>query len=296
MTKPLLTLLALTLGSLIVAGPVSAQLDALTDPLPRALGESADRRLDRMEQSLREMRAILFQGRDTGRPVVVQPAETQGQVSTLDTRIADLQETLKRLNSQIDALATDIAGLRREAATDAATMTSLRQTNTALAARLDGVDKSIAALTKANADRAAADAAAAAEAAQRAQDPMIQYSQGMQLYIDGRYSEAANSFRAFIAAHPNDPNAPQANYQLGEALYKQGGYLDAAQAYIASIAGWPTTVWAPDAMIKLGTSLIELKRNSDACDVLGQFDQHYPNATTALKTQARAARTRARCT
>ncbi|MEI7932075.1 MAG: tol-pal system protein YbgF [Alphaproteobacteria bacterium] len=293
MTKPFLTALALSLASLIAAGPVAAQLDPLTDPLPRALGESNDRRLDRMEQTLREMRTILFQGRDTGRPVVVQPAETQGQVSTLDTRIADLQETLKRLNSQIDSLSTDISALRRDATADAAAMTSLRQTNAALSARLDGIDKSSAALTKANADRAAADAAA--EQA-RAADPLIQYSQGMQLYIDGRYSEAAGAFRGFLAAHPNDPNAAQANYQLGEALFKQADYINAAQAYIASIAGWPTTSWAPDAMIKLGNSLIELKRNPDACDVLGQFDQHYPTATTALKTQARAARTRARCT
>src|SRR3954468_20072886 len=179
MTKPLLTVLALSLASLIAAGPVAAQLDSLTDPLPRTLGESNDRRLDRMEQTSREMRTILFQGRDTGRPVVVQPAETQGQVTTLDTRIVDLQESLKRLNTQIDSLATDIAALRRESVTDAATMTSLRQANAALATRLDGIDKSIGALNKANTDRAAADAASAAEAAQRAQDPLVQYSQGM---------------------------------------------------------------------------------------------------------------------
>jgi tol-pal system protein YbgF len=220
--------------------------------------------------------------------VVVQPAETQGQVSTLDNRVVDLQETLRRINSQLDTLTTDIAAIRRQAAGDAATLRALGQSDAAIATRLDAMDKQIAALTKANADRAAAEAA-------RAADPLVQYSQGMQLYIDGRYSEAANAFRGFLASHPNDPNAPQANYQLGEALYKQNSYNDAALAYIAAVADWPTTVWAPDAMVKLALSLIQLKREPAACDVLSQFDQHYPAASTALKTQARTARTQARC-
>ena len=48
-------------------------------------------------------------------------------------------------------------------------------------------------------------------------------------------------------------------------------------------------------MVKLALSLIQLKREPAACDVLAQFDQHYPTASTALKTQARTARTQARC-
>ena len=288
MTKRILPLFALLAGGLLIAGPVSAQLDPLTDPLPRTLGESADRRLDRVEQTLREMRAILFQGRETGKPVVVQPAETQGQVSTLDNRVVDLQETLRRINSQLDTLSTDIAALRREAATDATTMRNLAQANTALTTRLDGIEKSIAAMAKENADRAATETA-------RAQDPSLQFNAAKQAYIDGQYRQAADGFTAFLAANPDDPRAPEARYQLGEAQYKQAGYNEAAQAYLASIRGWPATVWGPDAVVKLGLSLIELRRNADACDVLAQLDAHYPTATAALKTQARTARTRVRC-
>ncbi len=288
MSKRLLPALALSALGLMMSVPASAQLDPLTDPLPRTLGESADKRLDRVEQSLREMRAILFQGRDTGKPVVVQPAETQGQVSTLDTHVADVQETLRRINSQLDQITTDIASVRRDAAADATTIRTLAQANNALVARVDAMEKALDTLNKDNAARAAADQA-------KAQDPGVQYTAAMQLYIDGQYAPAAAAFQTFLAAHPDDPNAPQARYELAESQYKQASYNDAAQSYLAAIRGWPATVWAPDAVIKLGLSLIELKRNSDACDVLAQLDAHYPTAPAAAKTQARAARTRARC-
>ncbi len=288
MSKRLVTALAFTALGLLVSVPASAQLDPLTDPLPRTLGESADKRLDRVEQTLREMRAILFQGRDTGRPVVVQPAETQGQVSTLDTHVADVQETLRRINGQLDQMATDITAIRRDAAADAMTIRTLAQANNALVARVDAMEKSLDAINKANAARAAAETA-------RAQDPTVQYTAAMQLFIDGQYAPAATAFQAFLAAHPDDPNAPQARYELAESQYKQASYNEAAQSYLAAIRGWPATVWGPDAVVKLGLSLIELKRNPDACDVLAQLDAHYPMAPAAIKTQARTARTRARC-
>ena len=69
-----------------------------------------------VEQTLREMRAILYQGRDTGKAVVVQPAETQGQVESLTNRVGDLEDTLRRVNGQIDQIGVDLAAIRRDSA------------------------------------------------------------------------------------------------------------------------------------------------------------------------------------
>jgi TolA-binding protein len=90
-------LLALVLAAGLAA-PLAAAAQTPLDPL-----DARDaRRLDRMEQVLRELRSIVFQGRDTGRPVVVQPAETDYRLEELNRRVADLEQVLTRLNSQIE--------------------------------------------------------------------------------------------------------------------------------------------------------------------------------------------------
>ena len=61
-------LLALVLAS-------TAAVAVAQTPLPPAdpLDDRSAKRIERMEKVVRELRAIVFQGRDTGKPVVVQP-------------------------------------------------------------------------------------------------------------------------------------------------------------------------------------------------------------------------------
>jgi tol-pal system protein YbgF len=283
MRKPLVPVLLAAL-CLAVAGEAAAQADPLTDPLPRALGQQADRRLDRVEQTLREMRAILFQGRDTGQPVVVQPAGTQEQVELLNTRVSDLEETLRRVNAQIDTLVTDVAAMRRDATRDAAEVRTQAQNTEQILRRLTAIETQLA---------ARAEAQAAAERAIAA-DPVAGLDAAMRLYADGQNRAAAEAFRLWLSANPDHPEAAEANYYMGEALYRQASYTDAALAYIAAIRGYPATNWAPDAMVKLALSLIETG-NPEACGILTDFNTRYPRASAALKAQATQARTWARC-
>ena len=264
--------------SLLAASPAWPQLDPLTDPMPRALGQQADRRLDRVEQTLREMQAILYQGRETGRPVIVQPAETQGQIEVLSRKVDDLEATLRTINSQLEALTADISTIRRDSA-DAAAMQQQRQAaNAALVARIDALEKRL--------DQQAARVAA---------DPTQGFQSAMQAYLDGQSGPAATAFQAWLDANPDAPQAPEARYYLGESLFKQADYQEAAIAYVAAIRGWPATAWAPDATVKLARSLIEIRQTSEACGILADFNSHYPRATPTVKSAAAAARTRARC-
>jgi tol-pal system protein YbgF len=265
-------------ASLLTAAPAMPQADPLTDPLPRALGQQADRRLDRVEQTLREMRAILYQGRDTGRAVVVQPAETQGQIELMTRKVDDLEATLRTINSQLDALSADISTLRRESADAAAVQQQRQAASTALVARIDALEKRL--------DEQAARVVA---------DPVQGFQSAMQAYLDGQNGAAATGFQAWLDANPDAEQAPEARYYLGEALFKQASYDDAAIAYVAAIRGWPTTAWAPDATVKLARSLIEIKKTSEACGILAEFNTRYPRATATVKSAAAAARTRARC-
>jgi tol-pal system protein YbgF len=210
--------------------------------------------------------------------VVVQPAETQGQIELLTRKVDDLEATLRTINSQLDALGADISSLRRESA-DAAAMQQQRQAaSSALVARIDALEKRL--------DEQAARVIA---------DPVQGFQSAMQAYLDGQNAAAATGFQAWLDANPDAEQAPEARYYLGEALFKQAAYDDAAIAYVAAIRGWPATAWAPDATVKLARSLIEIKKTSEACGILSEFNTRYPRATATVKSAAAAARTRARC-
>lgn len=93
-----------------------------------------------MEQVLRELRSIVFQGRDSGKPVVVQPAETDYQLQELTRRIADLEQALTRVNGQLETTNHDLQLAKRDAE-------ALRRDNKALADRLGGMEQRQAAPT-----------------------------------------------------------------------------------------------------------------------------------------------------
>ena len=93
----------LALGLILLAAmPAAAQVPLPTPPQPDPLSARDSRRVNRMEQVMRELRAIVFQGRETGHPVVVQPAETEQQVSDMADRVTSLEQSLTRLNSQLE--------------------------------------------------------------------------------------------------------------------------------------------------------------------------------------------------
>ena len=88
---------AVALGLALVAAPACAQT-SMDDPL-----DAHDaKRLDRMEKVVRELRAIVFQGKQTGKPVTVQPADTDSRIQDLGNRVSDLEQSLTRVNGALE--------------------------------------------------------------------------------------------------------------------------------------------------------------------------------------------------
>src|SRR6478752_8035944 len=110
--------------------------------MPDPLDDRSVKRLDKMEKVVRELRAIVFQGRDTGKPVVVQAAETDAQIAALSEKLADLEQTLTRLNGQNETLTHDLDEARRA--------------NDGEKTRAEALDQRLAALEKRLADQEAA--------------------------------------------------------------------------------------------------------------------------------------------
>lgn len=267
------TFTALALAALIGGSTLGAAALAQT-PMPMEedpLDDRSRKRLDRMEKVVRELRAIVFQGRETGLPVVVQHADTPAQMQTLAQRVADLEASLTRLNGQNETLAHELQQARSELA--------------AFQGRIAPLESAAAAQAL----------AAEQEAARAAEDPDEVFARAVGLINGGDYDGAEAALADFVERHPDHAKAAEANYLLGQAYAVRSAHADAAAAYVASIRGYPKSSWAPDAMVELSRTLLALKRTDDACRGLATLAEKYPKPPAAVAKKAAATRTQAKC-
>ena len=269
---------AVCLAALLAGGAAAAQTPL---PLPDPLDARDARRVDRMEKVVRELRAIVFQLRDTGKPVVVQPADTDARMEEISTRIKDLEETLRRLNGSLETTQNDLSKAQRE--------------NADLKAQLAGLNDRLGAAEQKIVAPPPPPEPPAEAAATPAGDPAEAFAKARQLMLGGDYDGAELAFADYVAAYPDAPKTPEARYWWGKTLTVRGAHADAAKAYIGAVRGWPQTGWAPDAVLELSRSLAALKRTTEACQALAELPKRYPKAPANITARAAAARTQAKC-
>ena len=279
MTRKILIASSLALAVALAGGATAWS----QTPMPDPLDDRSVKRLERMEKVVRELRAIVFQGRDSGKPVVVQPAETEGQLQGLAQRIVDLEETLTALNRQNEASTFELDQTRRALA-------EAQAANRALADRLAALE---ARTGKIEADAQAV--AAEEEVAEAESDPDAEFAAARKLMLDGDYDGAFVAFDRFVNQYGDTPKGAEGRYWLGKTLSVRGDHGGAAGAYIGAIRGWPKTTWAPDAVLELSRSLIALRKPADACQTLDELARRYPKAPAGVLSRAATARVQAKC-
>jgi tol-pal system protein YbgF len=275
--------------AVVAAAPAFAQSDE-------------DRRLDRLDKDLHELRAIVFQGRDTGQPVVVRPAGPDPDVTALGVRLDSLDASLRQITGQIEVLTHDIDEARQTASASRDQIGQLQGQLKDLTARVTKLEAGVAASAPpppppppAGALSAAPDAAAAAPPSPPP-SPSEAYKAARALFTAHDYAGAAQAFGAFVSQYPTHPQTPTAYYWLGESDTARQDYADAVPAYANALKGWPRTAWAADATVNLSRALAETSHTDQACAALGEFDRRY-HATAGSVVKARAAevRIRAKC-
>jgi tol-pal system protein YbgF len=122
-------------------------------------------------------------------------------------------------------------------------------------------------------------------------DTKPQFDSAMNLLAKAQYDEARAAFRAFADNNPKDPLAPQAVYWVGDIAFVQKDYTGAAQAFVEEIKKYPTSSRGPDSMLKLGQSLLALGQKKEGCVTLGAIKSKYPQASSAVLSQAASIRT-----
>ena len=278
---------ALALLLACAAAPLArAQTPLPATPAEDPLSIRDAKRLDRMEKVMRELRAIVFQLKDTGKPVVVQPADTDSRIQDLASRLGDLEQSLTRINGQL------------ENATHAAD--EARKANADLSAQVKALSDQLAALQQQAQAAAAPPPAPEAEPAPAPAEAKKgsaadDFARARQLMLSGDYDGAQAAFAAFVEAYPDNARAPEARYWWGKTLAVKGANAQAATAYIGAIRGWPKASWAPDALVELARSLTALKKPQDACATLAELPKRYPKAPPAVTARAAATAKQAKC-
>ena len=293
------------------------------------------RRVDQLEKQVRELRAIVFQGRDTGQPVEVKPAGPDPALTALEQRFDGVDDTIRQLKGQLEVLTHDADEARQNAA-------AVRDQNGELRGRLDDLKSRVGRLEAQLAPGAAAglpppssdipppptaggptgaapmDSTAQAQASDtgrlggpssapsapaglpavssQAATPADAYRTARALITSGDYAGAATAFQDYLNRYPNAKNTPEAYYWLGESDYAREDYADATPAYARALKGWPKLAWTPDATVKLARALAETNRQPEACAALAEFDHRYhAAASSTVKARAEATRARAKC-
>jgi tol-pal system protein YbgF len=293
--KPSTLLVAASAATLLIGTtlPAFAQDD---DPAPAAAAPSYqkanDRRLQRIEKDLRELRAIVLQAKDTGQPVQVRTASSDDQIIAMQAKLDDIDQTVRSMTGQIEVLGHDLEEAKK-------TVAATHDQTVVMADRLDKLEKQVESLAAPPPPPPAADTAppadASVDAAPAAGGAAATYSHAHQLMMNGEYPAAADAYQSFIDTYPSSPTVPAAHYWLGSIKYTQGDFNAAATNMIGAIRGFPQTSWAPDAMVKLSQALIQINKPTDACGTLVEFARHYPKASPAVKQHAAAARAKAGC-
>ncbi|MGD2132482.1 MAG: hypothetical protein PVI23_06780 [Maricaulaceae bacterium] len=116
-----------------------------------------------------------------------------------------------------------------------------------------------------------------------------------QYMLNGQFDVAESAFDEFGERFGGAPQEGEALFWRGELQFARSSFSDARDSYIASLRVDAAGPRAPDAMIQLAKSAHYMGSSDEACTVLSQFPQYYPNASATLRSKAESARQLASC-
>jgi TolA-binding protein len=277
-------------------------------PAAAQRGETAEQRIERLEQQLRAVQRRVFPGGQipsvepeigAQQPSAARPATTGGS----STAVADLNARVDALEAQLAALTGAIEESTNRTRQMEEALNAFRQDAGARLTRLEAAPAAAPApsataepsqpVRTAAAQPAPADPAPAASAAG---DPAeAAYNAGFRLWEARRYEEAQAALQQVGERWPRSRWASWANNLAGRAYLDDGKPATAARIFLANYQGNPEGERAADSLYFLGQSLVVLNRRPEACRVYDELASTYPNMRDWLRQRLPEARRAARC-
>ncbi len=137
-------------------------------------------------------------------------------------------------------------------------------------------------------------AAAGGEAASEADAGKIRqaYEDALNILREGRYEQAAEAFRKFLAAYPDSSYAANAQYWLAETYYVTRKFEAALAEFAKVLENYPGSVKTADAKLKMGFIQYELGNWAEARKWLEAVQREFPKTTAARLAAERLERMR----
>ena len=104
---------------------------------------------------------------------------------------------------------------------------------------------------------------------------------------DGRYPQAAEGFRLFLADYPDSDLRDNAQYWLAESYYVQKDFDGALRGFQTVIADYPASRKIADAWLKVGYCNYELERWPEARQALTTAANQFPDSTASKLAKER---------
>jgi TolA-binding protein len=277
-------------------------------PAEAQRSESAERRIERLEQQLRAVQRRVFPNGAEIEPEIDprQPAGTQtgvpasSAVADLTARVDSLEAQLRELTGQIEQ-----NGNRLRQAEDA-----LNRLRDSTGARLDVLERSGAPAAEPSRPSASSSAAKPKPAAEPEEDEPAAapaaaggdaaaeeaYNAGFRLWEAKRYTEAQKALEAAAKRYPKSKWASWASNLAGRAYLDGGKPATAAKTFLANYQANPKGERAADSLYFLGQALVSLDKPADACKAYDELQDVY-GATMRdwIRSRLPAARTQAKC-
>lgn len=270
-----LLLAAMVLAFVAAPSPATAQEEEAVDV--RAL----ERRLQRLENIINsgQLGQIVQQLDTLSREI----RELRGEIEVQGHRIDELRQRQRNLYADLDRRLREmeIAGQVREPQQEAGGEAEPEeQEPQAGAASEEAADAAVQAALEAS----------AGDPGEEGRDPEAErkaYDAAFQLLREGRYEEAAESFRQFLEDFPGGPYADNARYWLGESRYVTRNFTPALEAFRQVVENHPGSAKVPDARLKMGYTLYEMGRYDDARQVLQSVIKKHPDSAVARLAEER---------
>tara|TARA_R110000824_G_scaffold85425_4_gene212305 strand:+ start:8488 stop:9366 length:879 start_codon:yes stop_codon:yes gene_type:complete len=266
--------ITILLTSLLIAAPASAQ-DANTD-----------KRVDRLEQEMRAIQRKVFPGGSTryfepeitaeSGPASPASAITTSAITDMLARVDALEASLANLTGQVEENGFRLKKIEDRLAAAAAPATSpagTSATGTAATATPKAAAKPAAEAAPDPKRVVGVAAVIMPDSGDAAEDA---YVYGYRLWEAKFYPEAQAQLKKMAEDHPSHRRASFAQNLLGRA------YLDDNKPALASVALYenyqkrPRGERAPDSLYFLSTALVQLGKKADACRVLAEMQDVYP--------------------
>lgn len=222
-------------------------------------------------------------------------ADIQQQLSAVNQRLGALEaqpksSTLLTLQSQIDALKSEVSNLRGQLDVQAHDIETTQKRQTDLYRDIDTRLRNMtrndtpATTVSPNSEGASGTVATTGKPATNNEEQSYQAALG--LFKQGDYAGAIAGFKQFGKTFPDSSMAASAQYWIGNAYFSTRDFKNALAAQQKLISTYPNSPKVPDAMLNLSSAQIELGDMTSARKTLETLVAKYaatPAAALARK-------------